>query len=346
MLAGCFLGALGGASSWIWAEFDPPALRSAEQSYRRNDFEASLRMALAHLRWHPFSGQAAELAALSLSRLDRPVEAEAYYRRAGALDRQKRHVRAMGWVVGDYREEAIRAYREALDRDPDDLLAMRRLAAVYVSQARWWDAEVVAGRMTRHPHGLVAGRTLEGLAHLRQGNYEQSVAAFEAVLAIDPTLKQMPLRPPGMFWSNLAEALLKVGRAADVRRYLGRAMAEEEDPVLAGMMARACQQEGDLDEAERWFRVVAQRGPDLPGPWLELGRMALLRDRPAESIELLRRAAALRPKSADVLYSMSQALRRLGRLEEADRFLALSRELRKPAAAPSTVAGPHPMPES
>jgi tetratricopeptide (TPR) repeat protein len=323
----------------FWAEVDPPALKEAEKALGRGEPERALIIARDHLRRRPYSRKGSLLAALSLSKLDRAVDAESFYRNAGWLTTESLHERALGMVKSNRREEAIRAFEEILERDPDDLVAMRRMAGVLISQARWWDAEVLAGRISRHPHGRVIGRTLEGLAHLRQGNYEQSVAAFEEVLTLDPQLARMPLQPPSLFWANLGEGLLKLGRAADAKRLLSRPLANANDPVLAGLMSRACQQTGDLENAERWWKLTTEWDPSLPGPWLELGRLALIRNQPAEAVSFLQRAATLSPSSPDPLYSLSQAFRQMGQPNEADRLLTVARGLKQPTPPPAAPAG-------
>jgi tetratricopeptide (TPR) repeat protein len=330
----------------LWAEIDPPALREAERALSRSEAEKALIIARDHLRWRPYSRKGSLLAALSLSKLNRALEAETFYRRAGKLTTEALHERALGLVRSNCREEAIKALDEILGRDPNDLIAMRRKAGVLISQSRWWDAEVLAGRISRHPHGRVIGRTLEGLAHLRQGNYEQSVAAFEEVLMLDPLLGRMPLQPPSLFWANLGEGLLKLGRAADAERLLNRPLASNNDPVLAGLMSRACQQLGDLENAERWWKLTTDWDPSLPGPWLELGRLALIRNQPAEAVSLLQKAASLSPHSPDPLYSLSQAFRQLGKPHEADRLLTVARGLKQLPPPPAVTAQPPAPPSS
>jgi tetratricopeptide (TPR) repeat protein len=330
----------------LWTELDPPVLREAERALGRREPEKALIIARDYLRRRPYSRKGSLLAALSLSKLDRALDAEPFYRSAGTLTIESLHERALGLVRSNCREEAIKCLDGILERDPNDLVAMRRMAGVLVSQSRWWDAEVLAGRISRHTHGRVIGRTLEGLVHLRQGNYEQSVSAFEEVLMLDPQLGRMPLQPPSIFWANLGEGLLKLGRAADAKRYLSRPLATSNDPVLAGLMSRACQQLGDLENAERWWKLTTEWDPSLPGPWLELGRLALIRNRPAEAVGLLQKAASLSPHSPDPLYSLSQAFRQMGQLREADRLLTVARGLKQTTPPPAAPAGPPASPSS
>ncbi len=83
----------------------------------------------------PSSRQAALMAARCLSRLGQPDRAETHYKKAGHLDFEDLHIRAFGLVVNNRREPAIQAYREILERRPDDVLALSRMAGVFIRRA-------------------------------------------------------------------------------------------------------------------------------------------------------------------------------------------------------------------
>src|SRR4051794_8187093 len=214
-----------------WHEGRPAALREAEAAYRRADFTTAVRRSLDHLGRRPWSRSAARLAALGLSRLDFADAAEPYYRRAGELSVDDRHVRAYGLLRSNQRQRAIDAYAEILARRPDDVLAMSRQAAVLLSQSRFDEADAMAERLIRTPGGAVIGYTLLGSVKHDLKESESAVAAFERVLELDPRLRSMPL-PATTFWDYLAGDLLAAGRAASARDYLTRALAEHDDATL------------------------------------------------------------------------------------------------------------------
>jgi tetratricopeptide (TPR) repeat protein len=327
-----------------WREIDPEALRRAEAAYRRGDLATALRLARGHLAARPQNRAASLIAARSLSRLDQPDAAEPLYRRAGTLGLEDLHVRAIGIVRANRREQAIGAYTEILAEHPDDVLALRRLAAVRISQTQYVEAMELADRLKALPDGRVIGHTLSGLIFHRTGYAEQAVADFRRVLALDPELRQMPLEPAWQFWAFFAEDLLHLGRAAEARTHLARAIRTIPDARLAGLLGRACHQEGDAIAAEDAWRQATRWDPRLAGPWLELGRLALTRDRPVEAIEPLERAASLSPGSPEPPYSLSLAHRRLGHAEEAARFAVRADELRRRSRAPRGGMGPPPSP--
>ena len=162
------------------------------------------------------------LAARCLSRLGQLDQAEPLFQKAVPLDLEDQHIRAFGLVVNNRREPAILAYREILERRPDDVLALSRLAAVLISESRWDDVLEASERLIKIPAGTVIGHTLAGVVHHNTGDSELAVFAFSRVLELDPELKQMPLKPRSMFWTEFGHNLLEVGRWAEARRCLNR----------------------------------------------------------------------------------------------------------------------------
>jgi len=308
----------------------------------------SLGQALDHLEWHPWSRAAALDAARCLGRLDFAEWAEPYYRRAGLgrLGAADLHARALGLFRANRRDRAVEAYREILARRPADILALRRLAAIRIAQGAADDALALAGRLAAIPGGEVIGHTLAGTVSHDIGRPERSVEEFSRVLTLDPGLGRMPLSPRSMFWSYLGQDLLALGRPEEARGHLERALTEGDDAGLAALLASAHRQLGDLDEAERWWRVATGWDPKLAGPWLNLGRLAIQRDRPSRAIEPLRRAAELLPDDPGPPYSLSLARRRLGETAEADRLLRQADRLRAGAGTTAGTMGQMPAAKS
>jgi tetratricopeptide (TPR) repeat protein len=312
---------IGLLAAFARSELYPADLAEAEASYRRDELRTALHLTEVHLARRPFNRQAALLAARCLSRLGQPDQAEIHYRKAGHLDFEDQHIRAFGLVVNNRREPAILAYREILERRPNDVLALRRMAGVLISESRWDDALETAERLIKIPEGVVIGHTLAGVVHHNTRDSELAVFAFSRVLELDPDLKQMPLKPRSLFWTEFGNALIKVGRGNEARRYLHRALAEGDDPKVADLLGQSYYLEEAFDDAEQCWRLALQWDPDRFGTWWRIGKLELQRGRTAEAIEALLRAAALEPKASGPLYNLALAYRRLGRREESDRFM-------------------------
>ena len=175
-----------------------------------------MRIALGQLKSQPRDRRAALLAARCLTRLGFHGPAEEHFRAAGHLasgldDLQDR---AFGLVQNGRPERAAELYRDILARWPDDILALKRLSAAYMSLKQWKRVLDVADRLIAVQGGEVSGQTLAGIAHHELKHYDQAVAAGDRVLALDPELKEMPL-PHGLFWNNLALDLMAVGRTSE-----------------------------------------------------------------------------------------------------------------------------------
>jgi tetratricopeptide (TPR) repeat protein len=333
MIAGGLVTA-GLLAAFAWSELHPAALAQAEEAYRRNNLVGALKIALTHLERRPFSRYAALLAARCLSRLGQPDRAEPYYQRAGSLGLEDRHIRALALVLNNSREPAIQAYQEILKRWPDDVLALSRMAGVLISESRWDGVLEAADRLIKIPTGAVVGYTLAGVALRQIGDADLTVANLNRVLALDPELRQMPLKPRSIFWTNLCIALNAVGRTEEARRHLMRAMGESDDASVADLLGQSYYLEGNFDEAEKAWRLALEWDESRYGTWWRLGKLDLERGRLNEAIEPIRRAAALEPKDPGPLNSLSFIYRRLGRNVEADRLKEQADRLRATAASP------------
>ncbi len=178
---------------------------------------------------------------------------------------------------------------------------------------RWADVLETADRLIKIPTGAVIGHTLAGVVHHNTGDSELAVFAFDRVIALDPELKQMPLKPRSMFWAEYGHNLLVVGRWQDARRDLHRALEEDDDAKVADLLGQSYYLEGAFDEAEHCWRLALQWAPQRFGTWWRIGKLELQRGHVATAIEPLDRAVTLEPRAVGPLYSLAQAYRRLGR---------------------------------
>ena len=319
-------------SATVWNVTRSEALTEAERAYARVDLAGCLQHALDHLERRPWSRDAALLAARCLSRLDFAEQAEPYYRRAGALSLQDQQIRAFGLVRGPHPERAIPAYREILRIAPDNVTAMRRLAAVLLAIKDKPALAELADQLDRVPGGEVIGAMLRGTVYHNEENPQRAVEAFERVLQLDPELKEMPASRP-LFWRQLTRDLVQCGRIEDAGRYLGQALQLGPDPELLDVLGYTHFLRGDPDEAERCYRQAAEMGPELYSPHLNLAELALQRRRPDEALRELNEARRLAPRQYRVLYSLALHYRQLGQAEEASRVQAEIDQLRQDTAA-------------
>jgi tetratricopeptide (TPR) repeat protein len=308
------------------------ALADADRADGRGDLVGCLQHALVHLARRPWSREAALLAARCLSRLDFADEAEPYYRRAGQLSLGDQQTRAYYLVRGPHPEHAIAAYREILRLAPDNVTAMRRLAAVLLSRGDKDQLRELADRLDRVAGGEVIGAMLRGTVYHNEQNPQMAVVCFERVLQLDPELQEMPASRR-FFWDQLAKDLIECGRIEDACRYLERALAAGPNAGLIYLIGYTYFLRGSLDEAERRYRQAAETDPSIYEPHLALAKLAVQQRRPDEALRQLDEARRLAPREYGVLYSLALLYRQLGRADEAAKVQAEIKELQKAAAS-------------
>jgi len=318
------------ATAWNVTRSD--ALEAARRSYTRGEFTICLQHALDHLRRQPWSREAALLVAHCLNRLDYAESAESYYQRVGSLSLNDQQIRAYGLVRGPHPERAIPVFNEILARSPNNITAMRRLAAVLLVQNQTEQLLELAQRLDRTSNGAVIGSTLRGVVYHNDDNPQQAVAAFRRVLELDPQLHETPLAL-GLFWSHLADDLAKSGRIDDARKALTEAVAKAPEPSLLNRLGRMYFLQGDLDNAERCFRQAAELAPTQYEAYVELAQIAVQRHDRHEALRQLDRARALSPRDQSVLYSLASVYRQLGRTSDADRVQETLKHLREQPGA-------------
>ena len=100
-------------------------------------------------------------------------------------------------VRGNHRQRAIQAYEQILARWPENVTALRRLAAVELSENNIPQLEALAERLIHTPGGAAIGYTLRGVVAHDDKNCEGAIARAYA-----------PLFPgfSGVFMENITES--------------------------------------------------------------------------------------------------------------------------------------------
>jgi tetratricopeptide (TPR) repeat protein len=318
-----------------WNVTSSTAIEEASKAYSIGDLPHALQYALDHLGARPWSREAAVLAANCLSRMDYALEAEPYYRRAGALSLSDWQIRAYGLARGPHPERAIPVYEKILARWPENVTALRRLAAILLAQEKMPAAHALSERLLAIPSGAVIGQTLRAVVYHNQQNHQQAAAAFEKVLELDPELGGMPLSR-SLFWTQFTDDLIASGRVREARDALRTYLAKTSDTGLLNRLGQVYLLEGSLDDAERSFTQARESNPNEYAPYLSLAKLALQRHEPKLALEHLKQAKLLAPREYSVLYTLESVYRQLGQTTQADRIQEDLKRLRSQA---STLPG-------
>ena len=190
-----------------------------------------------------------------------------------------------------------------------------------------WGLSRVRGWPPRHSE-FIAAEAIRGRAAYLVGDDSRTIAAFETVLRSDPDLSTLPF-PREEFWSALVESLVETGRASEASAILkARLDARGDDPILLDRLADVSLHEGRADEARSLWNRASDLNPRRAHPRLGLGRLALIRGNVDAAIAFLRVAASLAPDDPEIAYSLAQAYRRGGRLDEAEHANKIAERLR------------------
>ncbi len=147
-------------------------------------------------------------------------------------------------------EEAVALLRQALDRDPLNLLVRRYFARALYYADRLTDAEAEIRQVLDLSAGYPVAHYELGRILLAQGALSQAVAAFEAEAA------------PGWRTFGLPLGYHAQGRAADAQAALAAMLRESTGGEF--QIAEAYAYLGHADEAFRWLEAaVASRDPGI-----------------------------------------------------------------------------------
>jgi len=239
---------------------------------------------------------------------------------AGApQDLATRRLLAQALVAGGKPQEAVQELEEAHAAAPRDLELTFTLASGYLrvqkddAAARLF-AEVVKGRPIPQTHVLI-GRTYRDFGH-----YDAARAALRAALKQDPTVRR------AHYYLGMI-AVLENGTAGldeAIREFQAEIRLAPRDPLASLRLGMALVEAQRQAEALPLLERAARSQPPPADAFHYLGRALLSLDRPPEAEAALRRALELtQGPGADevrlegIHYLLGQALRRLGRAEEA-----------------------------
>src|SRR5208283_2798574 len=117
-------------------------------------------------------------------------------------------------------------------------------------------------------------------------------------------------RAPDNEWAqlNYGSALSARDKFADAAPHFVRSYELKPGWRAADFAGFACQQSGDLPQAERWFRTALQQNPDLANAWFGLAQIRLAQHSPDEAIDFLNKALTIQPDAEGYHYELGAAL--------------------------------------
>lgn len=216
-------------------------------------------------------------------------------------------------AIGDT-DGAIQSYEEALAIDPANPLASYNLGRMHYMRGALHDAKALLHRALEHkPHFPEAYVVLSNL-------YDAEDNPGAAAEALEIALKQRPDWPGALF--NYGMMLKKLGRLSEAESALSRVVAIDPGNTDASHeLANLLHARGALQEAETLLRLAIKRQPLLWEAHDRLFQVLSQQGNSQAAAAAAQAAAELLRDSAGALKNYGLALRRLGRLAEAEAAL-------------------------
>ncbi|GGH05228.1 hypothetical protein GCM10011586_21690 [Silvibacterium dinghuense] len=153
------------------------------------------------------------------------------------------------------------------------------------------------------------------------GNYEKAVDELHAALAVNPSLQRAHYYAglADIHWQHLAEAR---------KEFEAELMLTPGDTDTTYELGYVDVQESTNEDAQQRFEAVLAVRPDYGNAQYELGKLLMSEGEMKEALPHLEAAAKLMPGMDYVHYQLQSAYRRNGRIADADRELAIYREIK------------------
>jgi tetratricopeptide (TPR) repeat protein len=249
-------------------------------------------------------------------------------------------------LMGDLRArekrnaEAEALFHRVLEIDPSSLEAQRSLGALYQSEGK--AAEAVAAHeaiVKIAPHDRDANLALAAL-YEQTGKYQESVAAVERIPVISRPADVLPLlahdyfelAQPGKVPSLISQVLrlpparqraaldfvavlLHNGYVQDASKLMEAIRPAKPGAGYVHVLARVREAEGRKAEARQLLAEALRMQPKSFDILFDSGRFAAEENRWKDSVELLKRADAVKPDDPAVLMKLAVEYMQIGELE-------------------------------
>lgn len=208
-------------------------------------------------------------------------------------------------------EEAVKAYRQALQIYPEHPVAFDRLREIYrKGQTAAETIQVLEATVAREKGDFIAWNLL-GVLYGRERHWDEALQAFAQSLQAEP---------------RAADTLVNRGWIlVELRRYDEAVAAFEAARELQPRLARAhaglgstlVEARGDYEEGMKRYLQAVKLDPGNPALLNDLGWLAYKMNRYPEAVAALEKAAALDPENAMIQTNLGLAYQKVDKTEEA-----------------------------
>jgi tetratricopeptide (TPR) repeat protein len=308
--------------------------------FNEKKFDAAVPALRQALKLKPSLSKTETLLAMSLSELGKyrealPILEKEFRRSTDPVVKRSCGLQLERAYTGLQRDE--KAVEVALElnhlypEDPEILYHSGKIFGnfAYLSVKRL--AEVAPASIWKHQAAAEAWES--------QGSYDLAVSEYRQVLSLDP-------RRPGIHY-RLGRVLLARGAAANSQEDTADALKEfsnelDLDPSNANAayeLAETYRNSGEMEEAEKFFRLALQHYPDFDEANLGLAAVLLKQEKPETARGLIQRAIAANPQDEVAWYRLAQVERILGNEPGQRRAFAEFQRLRQKSSELEAAKG-------
>jgi tetratricopeptide (TPR) repeat protein len=321
-----FLLGLLAAAPWLWHRHRArQEWQRAEAALARYDVESAARHLERYCTERPHDARAWFLAARTARRAERFADAERYLERCQELGGVTEATRLEWDLLRAQQGEIggmVRLRASITPEHPDALLVLEALARGYMRAERLADASQACGlwlaRQPDHPWPwLWRGTIYERLNHL-----DKARADYQRAVDNAPDDRGARLA--------LGALLLRQRQPSAAAEQFETVLDRAPDDIEAQVgLAAARIGQGRSAEAVGLLGPALEQSPPVAQALFLRGKIALEHEQPAQAERWLREAIRLAPTDPEALHQLVQALRPLGKDEEANRLTQRVERLRK-----------------
>lgn len=212
------------------------------------------------------------------------------------------------------------ACEEAVEQSPNDPVLLDRLAALRLEMGDAAGAAEAAGRATELlPHAAPFWNRL-GMILAQEGRREEALSALQTSLQLDPDELSAI--------NNLAMIHLTLGHTNDALREWRRAISITPGFGTAYMgIGQVLETQGKIREADEYYRKAVQNRILRRNELSTLGQLCLRKRWYGDAVNILQEALQRAPNDPSLHLAIAEALKQLGRDEEANRHLGVAAQL-------------------
>jgi predicted O-linked N-acetylglucosamine transferase (SPINDLY family) len=206
--------------------------------------------------------------------------------------------------------EAEAAYRQVLELDPANAVALRQLAALAAGARRFDEAAAYLERVVRGDSSQPLDHANLGACYRQLGKPADAEAAFRAAVRLAPGFSQVH--------TMLGALLHSQGRLAEAADSYRRVVEAEPNSADAHFdLASVLQPQGDLAGAAECYEQALKLAPNHVISHINLGTLRKQQGLVDEAIAHFQAALAGDPTSVTAKNNLAGLLLKLGRLDEA-----------------------------